>query len=135
MTWLWLTIAALALANMRWAADRVARWRHWRVGRWGVLLCVRRRVGESCLHCRTDYRYVLAHPIRYTGDTKETARAIIPLCQRCWLEASEDGRLAAAARILNEWRRDGVYGAGDDFDRNTWDDHRLEIYSAVKGGL
>lgn len=131
--------AFAAIDIARKATDRVARWRHWRVGRWGRILCIWQRVGEGCLHCGTDYRYVLAHPIRYTGETKETARAIVPLCQRCWIEASEDGRLAAAAVILNQWRRDGVYGSGEAagaiFPWEAWDDHRLEIYTAIKGGL
>jgi hypothetical protein len=129
-------LAALAALDLaRKAVDRLARWRHWRVGRWGKLLCIWQRVGETCLHCRTDYRYVLGHPIRYTGETRETARAIVPLCQRCWLETPPPGRLAAAAAILNEWRHAGVYGDGDTFDQAAWDDHRLEVYTAVKGGL
>src|SRR3954468_17222888 len=63
-------LATLDLA--RTIVDRLARWRHWRVGRWGLLLCFWQRVGEGCLSCGTDYRYVLGHPIRYTGETRET---------------------------------------------------------------
>lgn len=136
MTQLLLGLAAIAAFDIaRKVIDRLARWRHWRVGRWGNLLCIWQRVGEACLACRTDYRYVLGHPIRYTGETRETARAIVPLCQRCWLETPEPQRLAAAAEILNQWRHAGVYGDGAGFDQAAWDDHRLEIYAAVKGGL
>lgn len=133
-----LLIAAAAIAAVdiiRKTIDRLARWRHWRVGRWGKLLCIWQRVGEACLHCRTDYRYVLGRPIRYTGTTRETARAILPLCQACWIEASEPQRLLAAGLILERWRADGIYGPPDDFDKDSWDDHRLEIYAAIKGGL
>lgn len=126
-------LATLDLA--RTIVDRLARWRHWRVGRWGLLLCIWQRVGEGCLSCGTDYRYVLGHPIRYTGETRETARAIVPLCQQCWIETPENGRLLAAGLVLDRWRQDGVYGDADAFDKDTWDDHRLEVYTAVKGGL
>lgn len=141
MTTLLVVLGALAAIDIaRKAIDRAARWRHWRVGRWGRLLCIWQRVGEGCLHCRTDYRYVLGHPIRYSGTTRETARAIVPLCQQCWIETDENGRLAAAGEILNQWRRDGVYGetvdeAGRLFEQDRWDDDRLEIYVAVKAGL
>jgi hypothetical protein len=125
-------VAAAAVANgARIAADQAARWRHWRVGRWGRLLCLRARLwggrrGGGCLRCGTDYRYVLPHDTPIDLD-----RALFPLCEGCWLHLGKQGRRTYYGIVLNQWRADGRYQ-----DRpELWDADRTAVYAAVEAGL
>lgn len=127
--WLYVALALGTAALTLLALDQLALRLHWRVGRWGSLLSARRsRVGEGCLRCKTDYRYVRAHPTPYTGTTKEDARVVIPLCARCWYEANVEERLIYYGQLLNLWRADGSVPP-------DWEETRVAIYAAVKAGL
>lgn len=109
--------------------DRIAQRRHWRVGRWGRILCIWQRVGEGCLRCETDYRYVRAHPTPYTGTDRTDTRALVVLCNACWFDLEPDTRLPYYGRLLNLWRATGAIR--DD----EWDATRTSVYAAVKAGL
>lgn len=128
--WLWALVVAFCTFDLtRKTLDRIARWRHWRIGdRLGRILCIWQRVGEGCLRCGTDYRYVRAHPTPYGGHDKTDARVLVALCACCWSETDISERLIYHGLVLKEWQRDGLAG-------EEWDEARTAVYAATVAGL
>lgn len=131
---IWLVLAALAGGDLlRRTVDYVAMWRHWRVGRWGRILCLREhwparrwgRRGGGCLHCRTDFRWAVPHdtPIREDG------YMVFPLCDPCWQELTVDGRMPYYAAVISSIRQ------AREMDKGEWDELRVSVFAAVKAGL
>lgn len=95
------TIAAFLI--IRLAIDRAARWRHWRVGPWSLLLPGWRE--QACLRCATSYRYTRPHgtPCVIQGD----AGMVFPVCQPCWEElGTPAGRIVYYEELFREWDAD-----------------------------
>ena len=127
----WLVIAAAAFLWASAVLDYAARKRHWRVGRYGRLLCFFQwrhgRKGAGCYRCGTDWRWALPHdtPIR-----AEDGYAIFPLCETCWTETPKPERFRYYGAWLRAQRDRGAYP-----DQATWDDTRTAVYFAVEAGL
>ena len=93
------TAAAVAVALLLALIllDRLARWRHWRIGRlsWPFAGGT-----GACRHCKTTWAYARPHVTPYAP-----SRGVMVLCEKCYADlGTAEARYPFYVELMGEWR-------------------------------
>lgn len=107
--WALLTVASLAalVVTIRGTADRWLRRHPHRIGRWSDVLPGWK--DHRCGRCRTSYRYIPGHALRYEGydrDGRPTSVTVVAMCQPCHVETTPGQRIVFYEDVW-EWMNSG----------------------------